>query len=91
MTDQPLWTPDEARVAASNLKRFMERVERVQGLSLDGYADVLRYSTERPHAFWSTLWDFCDVRASERGGRVLVDGDRMQAARVFPDSRVSSA
>ena len=74
MSDRPLWTPDESRVVASNLKRFMERVERSQGLSLNTYDEVLAFSIERPHAFWSTLWDFCDVRAETRGNRVLIDG-----------------
>jgi acetoacetyl-CoA synthetase len=91
MTDHPLWTPDEARIAASNLMRFMERVERTQGLSLRTFEDVLAYSVDRPHAFWGTLWDFCDVKASERGARVLIDSDRMPGARFFPDARLNYA
>ena len=91
MTEPPLWTPSEARIAASNLKRFMERVERSQGLSLDTYDDVLRFSVERPHAFWSTLWDFCDVQAEHRGNRVLIDGDKMPGARFFPDAKLNYA
>jgi acetoacetyl-CoA synthetase len=91
MTDRPLWTPDDARIAASNLKRFMERVERSQGLSLETYDDVLRYSVDRPHAFWSTLWDFCDVKAEHRGSRVLIDGDKMPGARFFPDAMLNYA
>ncbi len=91
MTERPLWTPDDARIAASNLRRFMERVERSQGISLETYDDVLRYSIERPHAFWSTLWDFCDVVAAHRGSRVLVDGDKMPGASFFPDARLNYA
>ncbi len=91
MTERPLWTPDDARMAASNLKRFMERVERVHDLKLEIYKDVLDFSVTKPHAFWSTLWDFCDVRASERGSRVLIDSDRMPGGRFFPDARLNYA
>ncbi len=91
MTERPLWTPDDARMAASNLKRFMERVERVHDLKLETYKDVLDFSVTKPHAFWSTLWDFCDVRASERGSRVLIDSDRMPGGRFFPDARLNYA
>ena len=91
MTDQPLWTPDETRIAASNLRRFMERVERSQGVVLTGFDDVLRYSVDHPQSFWSTLWDFCDVKAETRGARVLIDGDRMPGGRFFPDAKLNYA
>ncbi len=48
MSERPLWSPDEVRAAASNLRRFMERVERTQDLVLESYDDVLRYSVEQP-------------------------------------------
>ena len=91
MTDQPLWTPDETRIAASNLRRFMERVERSQGVVLAGFDDVLRYSVDHPQSFWNTLWDFCDVKAETRGARVLIDGDRMPGGRFFPDAKLNYA
>ncbi len=91
MSERPLWSPDEVRAAASNLRRFMERVERTQDLVLESYDDVLRYSVEQPEAFWSTLWDFCDVKAEQRGTSVLIDADKMPGARFFPDARLNYA
>ncbi len=91
MSERPLWSPDEVRAAASNLRRFMERVERTQDLVLESYDDVLRYSVEQPEAFWSTLWDFCDVKAEQRGTSVLIDAEKMPGARFFPDARLNYA
>ena len=85
MTDRPLWTPDSSRIAASNLARFMAP------LGLGSYKEVLAHSVEKPEAFWSALWDFCDVKAEARGARVLVDGDKMPGAKFFPDSRLNYA
>ena len=48
MSAAPLWTPDAARVAGTNLARFAERAG-VDG----GYEALHRWSIEEPGAFWS--------------------------------------
>jgi acetoacetyl-CoA synthetase len=85
MTERPLWTPDSARVSASNLQRFMKP------LGFRSFAEVLRFSVDEPEAFWSAVWDFCGVKAETRGARVLVDGGRMPGAKFFPDARLNYA
>lgn len=85
MTERPLWTPAPERMAASNLARFMAP------LGFTSFDEVLRYSVDAPEAFWSRLWDFCEVRAETRGERVIVDGTRMPGAKFFPDARLNYA
>ena len=91
MTDRPLWTPSIARVASSNLTRFMERLNGSRGLALRSYGDIHRFSVEQPELFWAELWDFCGVKAESRGSRILVDGDKMPGGRFFPDARLNYA
>ena len=85
MTDRPLWTPNPSRIAASNLARFMAP------LGLATFDAALRFSVDEPEAFWSAVWDFCGVKASQRGERVLVDGAKMPGAKFFPDARLNYA
>ena len=85
MTERALWTPGPDRKAASNLARFMAP------LGFTSFEQVLRHSVEEPEAFWSRLWDFCEVKAERRGERVLVDGTRMPGAKFFPDARLNYA
>ena len=85
MTERPLWTPGPDRIAASNLARFMAP------LGFGSFDEVLRFSVEEPEAFWTRLWDFCEVRAETRGSRALVDGSKMPGARFFPDARLNYA
>ena len=85
MTDSPLWTPDEVRIVSSNLWRFMQQRE------LKSFSEVLGFSVEQPEAFWADLWSFCGVKAETRGERVLIDGEKMQEARFFPDARLNYA
>ena len=85
MTERPLWTPDAARIADSNLRRFMAP------MGFQSFDEVLRFSVDQPEAFWTRLWDFSEVMAETRGERVLVDADRMPGARFFPDARLNYA
>jgi acetoacetyl-CoA synthetase len=91
MPDQPLWIPSEKRKSGSNLRRFMDELEISDGLQLQSYADILRFSTEKPEAFWLKLWEFCGVKAETRGNRVLIDGGKMPGGRFFPDAKLNYA
>ncbi|WP_107850397.1 acetoacetate--CoA ligase [Oceanimonas marisflavi] len=86
-----LWQPDAARVERSHLYRFMQLAGKQAGTHFDNYDALYQWSVTHPEAFWSLLWDFTDVRASTRGERVLVDGDRMPGARWFPEARLNYA
>ncbi|MGB8315387.1 MAG: acetoacetate--CoA ligase [Aestuariivirga sp.] len=69
----------------------MAELQKSEGLELNSYADALRFSTEKPEAFWSKLWEFCGVKAETRGKRVLIDGDKMPGGRFFPDAKLNYA
>ncbi len=70
---------------------FIHDVNDRYGLRLTDYDALHRFSVERQDDFWNAVWDFCDVRASVRGERVLIDGDKMPGARYFPDARLNYA
>ena len=54
------------------------------------YAELHRWSIEHSAEFWSLLWDFCSVRG-DKGGRALVDGERMPGAQWFPEAKLNFA
>jgi acetoacetyl-CoA synthetase len=60
-----------------------------QGVKLDGYAALHRFSIDNREAFWSAVWDEFGV-IGEKGKRILVD-DRMPGATFFPDARLNFA
>lgn len=91
MTERPLWTPSESRKASSNLRRFVDGLNRDRGLTLVGYDDIHRFSVEQPEVFWLALWEFCGVKAEHRGETVLADGGRMPGGRFFPEARLNYA
>jgi acetoacetyl-CoA synthetase len=85
VSDKPIWTPDPARAARTAMAQFMARAG-----GFADYAALHRWSIEHGEQFWSLLWDFCGVEG-DKGGRVLVDGDRMPGAQWFPDAKLNFA
>ncbi|MBY4677278.1 acetoacetate--CoA ligase [Marinobacterium arenosum] len=87
----PIWRPSEQRCAQANISDFIRQVNQRHNSRIGDYTELHRWSIDNPEAFWSMIWDYGQVRATEKGTRVLVDGDRMPGARWFPDARLNFA
>ncbi len=87
---QPLWLPDEKRIAASTLEHFRVRAEERAGRKLADYQALHRWSVEDRAGFWQLVWDFCEV-IGERGKTALVDKGHMRDAKFFPEARLNFA
>jgi acetoacetyl-CoA synthetase len=89
--EQPLWQPDQARIAASNLTAFMAKVKDDWGVEAGDYFDLYDWSVTEVEKFWRSLWDFTGVIAEGSLETVLKDGDKMPGAAFFPDAKVNFA
>ena len=90
MTDQPLWRPAPARIAAANVTAFRLAAAQRWDVALPDYDALYAWSVAHPEQFWVSVWEDGGVIGA-RGERVLVDGDRMPGARWFPDARLNFA
>ena len=87
----PLWSPDPARAAQTKLARFTREVTERHGLRLTSYADLHRWSVQEPADFWSAVWEFTDIRASQPYRDVVADFGEFPGARWFPGARLNFA
>jgi len=84
-----LWTPGAARVSRAHLTHYLSWLSE-RGRHFDTYAALWQWSIDDLDGFWSSLWDYFDVRASQRYERVL--GRRsMPGAEWFPGARLNYA
>jgi acetoacetyl-CoA synthetase len=90
MNESPLWAPSQERVARSQVMAFIGQVNRRHDVTLKSYRDLHAWSVAHPDLFWDLIWDFCGV-IGEKGGRRLIDGERMPGAQFFPDARLNFA
>ena len=90
MGSHPLWTPNRDKVAHTSLARF------AAGVGFDivadgGYERLHRWSVDDLGGFWSAVWDFCGVVASEQGSAPVVDAEHMADVRFFNGARLNFA
>ncbi len=91
MTETPMWQPNELQAANSNMGRFMAEVTQRWAVEVPDYAALHRWSVDHREDFWTTIWDFCGVRAAARGKPALRNGDAMPGAEWFPEARLNFA
>ncbi|MCC7411607.1 MAG: acetoacetate--CoA ligase [Gammaproteobacteria bacterium] len=85
-----LWTPDPARIAASNLHAFSAWLRRERGLEFADYRELWQWSTTDLEGFWQAIWDYFDIRSSSPVERVLASR-QMPGAQWFPGARLNYA
>ncbi len=89
--DQPMWTPSPERVAEANLTHFLQYLQEKEGVALADYPAAYAWSIENSEAFWTAVWEFCEIRGEGPGKPALVDGDKMPGAQFFPEARLNFA
>ncbi|WP_405016362.1 acetoacetate--CoA ligase [Kitasatospora sp. NBC_00070] len=101
--DQPLWRPDPARAAATQIVAFQAWAADHHGapaaplaptgtdeVAAARYAALHAWSTEDLPRFWGAVTDWFDVRFSTPAEAVLTDAS-MPGARWFPGARLNYA
>jgi acetoacetyl-CoA synthetase len=90
-SDTPIWRPSEARKAGSQLSRFLAWLTAHQGVRLEDFDALYRWSVERPEGFWSAVREYGQVIASGDWERVIERPWAMPGARWFPGARLNFA
>ena len=88
---KPLWIPSEQRRENAALTRFMQFASGRCGRAFDDYDSLYRWSVQDIPAFWETLWDFFDIRASKRFEHVVDDLSHFPGARWFEGAQLNYA
>jgi len=90
MSGERLWQPSAKLLREARVTAFRALVNERHALDLSDFHALHAWSIAEREAFWVALWDFAEVRAEQRGDRVLID-DTMPGARWFPDARLNFA
>ena len=88
----PLWRPSQARIDRAELTAFAAFVSgRFPDADVSTYEALHHWSITDTNDFWGTVWDYCDVIASERSDVVVREVDKMPGATWFPGARLNFA
>ena len=86
-----VWQPTEMLLQQCQMAAFMRAANDRHGLALADYDALWCWSIDQPAAFWSLLWDFAGVVASDGCDTVLQDAYAMPGARWFVGARLNYA
>jgi acetoacetyl-CoA synthetase len=90
MSSQHLWAPTPESIAGTNIGRFTASLDTHGIGPFDSYAELWQWSVDDIAGFWSAVWQFFDVQASEPYSAVL-DSVRMPGTKWFVDARLNYA
>jgi len=85
-----LWEPSEEMKENSNISRYMRWLESERDLSFGSYNELWEWSVTDLEGFWSSVWDYCGVVASEPYDEVLAKRE-MPGAEWFPGTELNYA
>jgi acetoacetyl-CoA synthetase len=85
-----IWEPADAVRERAQITHYMKWLQRERGLAFEDYEALWKWSVAELEAFWASIWDYFDVRASAPYERVLVER-RMPGAVWFPGARLNYA
>jgi acetoacetyl-CoA synthetase len=87
---EPIWTPDPAATARSQIGHFAAFVTERHGVHLDGYLDMWAWSVDHTEQFWASIWEFFAITSSTPYEAVL-ELPVMPGARWFSGARLNYA
>jgi acetoacetyl-CoA synthetase len=87
---QLLWQPDAETLANANLTHYMRWLAEHKGVQVSTYPELWRWSVENLEDFWSSLWDYFDLKYSGDLATPLAERT-MPGARWFEGVRLNYA
>jgi acetoacetyl-CoA synthetase len=85
-----LWSPPPDVRETTEVGRYLDWLERERGLVFADYDALWRWSVDDLPAFWSSIWEFFEVKAHAPYETVLAS-DTMPGASWFPGARLNFA
>ncbi len=87
----PLWIPSDERKQQANITRFINTVNAKHNLNIASYSDLYSWSVNNIPDFWAEVWDFTEIKASQRYDQVVDDLKKFPGAKWFPGAKLNFA
>ena len=86
-----LWEPGSEQVINSQMTAFQGLVEEKTCTAFPDYQALWEWSIKNPAQFWTSVWEFCGVRASVLWDIALKNPESMRTAKWFQGAKLNYA
>ncbi|MBW1769177.1 MAG: acetoacetate--CoA ligase, partial [Deltaproteobacteria bacterium] len=86
-----LWQPSEERIKGTNMYRFMNFTNEKFNQDFTEYAPLYKWSVENIPDFWTSMWEFAQIKVSNPYEQVIDDVTKMPGAKWFQGARLNFA
>jgi len=86
-----LWKPSEERIKNSNMYKFIQFINKKYGTNFTEYRPLYQWSIENIPEFWSSFWDFADIKYSRPYDSIVDDLTKMPGTKWFEGARLNFA
>ncbi|MEM0074960.1 MAG: acetoacetate--CoA ligase [Conexivisphaerales archaeon] len=87
---RPLWEPSDETIEKSSMKRYMNWLESEHKIEFRDYNELWKWSVTRIEDFWSSVWEYFNIKSSQNYDKVLLSR-KMPGAKWFVGSRLNYA
>jgi len=88
---KPLWEPSAERKKQANITKFIELVNKKHGLKIKSYPELHKWSVESIPDFWAAVWEFVDIKTSQKYAKVVEDLSVFPGTKWFPGTKLNFA
>ena len=78
-----LWEPSEERIRNSNMKKFIDFVNKRHDKNFEDFFELYDWSVTDIPDFWEAMWDFGEVISSKKFESVVDDLNKFPGANWF--------
>jgi len=86
MNQQLMWQPSVQRIENAKITKFSDQYG-----PFERYADLHQWSLDQPEAFWSALWDFCEIIGDKGAAPYVNVAEQMHHTKFFNDATLNYA
>lgn len=85
-----LWQPSELVKSKTNISRYIAWLNETRGLIFESYQSLWAWSVTDLEGFWSSIWDFFEIKA-HRGYTEVLQSRKMPGANWFVGAHLNYA
>ncbi|MFO8033505.1 MAG: acetoacetate--CoA ligase [Desulfohalobiaceae bacterium] len=91
MSGKMLWQPSKEKINNSNMLHYMQYINQNFGKDFSNYSELYAWSVDNLPDFWASIWDYMQIKHSQKYEQVVDDPYKMPGAKWFSGARLNFA